>query len=150
MRDRTDMSGLIRITFGNCAQAGITGIMGLEAASGYWGMSSYDYRAHPIFLYKTSRDRVIDLTADVSFVGVPWELTYDNTMGLGDGIYVTDKERTICDMIACDCDLFHLIETVDDYYNNNTDTEKLESMAKKRGVYDKLLEIKAIAEEEYD
>lgn len=133
------------IGLGDCSKIGIRGVLGLEAAAGYWGMSTFDYLDFPIFLFEA--DKVIDLRDNISFVGIPRDLSnscnVDISEQFGEGLFVTNKLQTICDMIICDCDLFHLLETIDDFYTFESDSSisELEKLAEQQGVLHRLKEL---------
>ena len=132
-----------------CEPLGYWGILCTEAASGYWGLSSYDHETFPI-LFAYIKDIEVRLVQNsVSFLCIPDRLDYRHTKKISEHIYVTDKERTICDMIKYDCQEFHLLESVFYYYNFGEDADKLEQLAKEYGIYDRLLELRAKAEEVY-
>lgn len=137
----------LKVTIYDCKKLGLTGVVGLEAASGYWGLSSYSFEDFPVFLYESTSGKVERITSNISYTGIPTKITLDHTAYFQDGIYITDMERTICDMIEYGADDFTMLESIDGYSWAVKDQTPLIQMAKERGLYDKLVELQAEADE---
>lgn len=137
------------LSLADCPRMGIDGILCMEAASGYWGLSSYCYSTFPIFLFKAFKDYPERFGDNIIYQGIPEEITYEDTTDIGDNIFVTNKIRTVCDMVRFDCDLFHTLETVYNFYcyESESDIAELESKAKSLGIYDRLQELLEQSEE---
>lgn len=133
------------VTLSECASIGVHGTLGLQAAAAYWGMATYDFTHLPIFIFES--DEMIECHGNISYIGVARKLDNGHLIDIssqyGEGITVTDKVQTICDMIICNCDIFHTLETIDDYYTyeSEDDVNKLESLAREYGVYERLQEL---------
>lgn len=140
-------------TVDTCKQLGETGILGLECASGYWGLSSFDWFSNPIFLaYSEFHEAGEFFKGTATYYFVDCEPSYDNTVLYADGIYITNKERTICDMVKFQCQEFHLFEAIFDYYTyeDEESIKRLEDLASSYGVLDQLLDFKQQAFEVYE
>jgi hypothetical protein len=72
----------------------IKGIICLESASCYWGLSMYP--PLPIKIYTTYKNQLVSKT--IFTVPVKY-MEYENAIELGDRLYVTDRERTVIDLI---------------------------------------------------
>ena len=132
----------------DCPALGIRGILGVEAAAGYWGLSAYSFMSHPIFLASAELDRIRRVQGDISYLLIPpsiANLADERTVYFQDGIYVTDKQQTICDMIRFDADEFTKLESIYNYYCYE-DVPALESMARSLGIIDELHRLYSIAE----
>ena len=107
------------VTLSECSGIGIKGTLGLQAAAAYWGMATYDYTALPIFVFHTDSDKVMEYHSIITYVGIPREIDNGHLVDIsdkyGEGITVTDKVQTIVDMVLCDCDLYHTLETCTRY-----------------------------------
>lgn len=118
-------------------------ILGFEAAAAYWGYSTYSYAVYPIFVYSggscATDGRVIDR-----------EITSNEYIISEEGYKVMKPEYAICDMIEYEADMFHTLESIDRYFHFADDTTPLENLAKKRGIYDKLMEYAEIAEKDFE
>lgn len=115
------------------------GVIGVECASGYWGMSTFPTNCLVFLSDKISKDS----NGVISFVKVD-KITLDNTVEIADGLYVTDKERTICDMIKYGCEVRFLLESIEDYCtdDDNKELTKLKDMLMKENLWEKYLEYK--------
>lgn len=144
------MDKRVAVSIKDCPALGIRGIMGVEAAAGYWGLSAYSFMSHPIFLVNVEVDRVRRVQGDISYLFIPSRvasLTDEHIIYFQDGIYVTDKQQTICDMIRFDADEFTKLEAIYNYYCYE-DVPALESMARSLGIIDELHRLYVIAEED--
>lgn len=146
------MEEIFTVTLKDCPKMDIQGILCTEAASGYWNLSSYDYYCFPVFLYHTPRNRIDRITGNISYLGVPEPLSYEDTTSIGEGIYVTNKVRTVCDMIRYESDMFHTLETVYNFYcfEDADEINILENKAEKLGILSKLHELRDTAEEDFE
>lgn len=146
------MGEILMFSLKDCPRMGIRGILCTEAASGYWGLSSYDYNTFPIFMFETISGRVERITGNISYLGIPEKISFDNTVLFGDSIYVTNKVRTVCDMIRYESDVFHTLETVYNFYcyENEEEINRLEQSASNLGISHKLHELRKTAEEDFE
>lgn len=146
------MGEVLMFSLKDCPRMGIGGILCTEAASGYWGLSSYDYNTFPIFMFEVISGRIARITGNISYLGIPEKISFENTIPLGNSIYVTNKIRTVCDMIRYESDVFHTLETVYNFYCYEGEEEiiKLEREASKRGILEKLHELRETAEEDFE
>lgn len=101
------------ITFQDCLDNNIEGILCLDFALGYHGLSTFNHYDFPI--YFTSNTEV-NKESNISYQVVE-EVDFSHCTELKRGIYVTNPERTICDMIKYDMHEFHLLEAIDRVYN---------------------------------
>lgn len=120
------------------------GVIGLECASGYWGMSTFPKNCLVFLSDKIDKD----YPGVISFVKVD-KLTIDNTIKLSDGLYITNKERTICDMIKYGCEERFLLESIDDYCTDNNE-DKLKCLLLQYGLMDKYLKYKEELKDFYE
>ena len=143
---------MILLTLDVCRKAKVKGLLCTEAASGYWGLSSYDYYTFPIFMFESINNKVEKIVSNISLLGIPEKISYEDTTDLGDGIFVTNKIRTVCDMLKYGCDEFHKLETIYDFYcfESDEDITELESRVEKLGMLDKLHELREIAEHDME
>ena len=146
------MGRILMFSLKDCPRMGIKGILCTEAASGYWGLSSYDYNTFPMFMFEAISGRIERITGNISYLGIPEKISFDNTLPLGDSIYVTNKVRTVCDMIRYESDVFHTLETVYNFYcyENEEEINRLERSASKLGILDKMHELRDIAEKDFE
>lgn len=127
------------------------GLLGVEWAANYWGYSTFNPFI-PIFMIEDN-----DLGADGYFVSsmicnffAP-NVNKINTVDLGDGLYVTDREQTIVDMLRYNRSECYLYETV--MYgleDSNIDKGKLDSLAKQYGVLEKMCEVYKVACDDFE
>lgn len=120
----------------------------LEAASAYWGMCSYSPDIPILLMPSDSGNSFIEMQISMMFVT---DFSLDNTVDIGDGVKVTDRERTVCDMIRYNRHEFHLYETVmSAFEDGEADMEKLIKLARKYNIEEKLYETYKKALEAYD
>lgn len=119
-----------------------SGIIGVEAATAYWGLSTFPYDI-PIFLFN---DDTLDNEGHEErfssiYLFVP-NVNMENTVRLSDTLCVTDREQTVCDMVRYNRHEFHLFETVmDALEDKRTDLVKLEKLARQYGIWERINEI---------
>ena len=132
-----------------CKKINIRGLLCTEAAAGYWGLSSYDYYTFPVFMVEGIHGEVENFVGNVSFLAVPEPITFEDTTDLGDGVFVTNKIRTVCDMIKYDSDEFHKLETIYNFYcyESEEDIAELEKRIEAMGLTDTLVRLREEAEE---
>lgn len=97
-----------------------------ETAAAFMGLSNG--WGIPCKFYTTNKD-IINSTY---IQGIPVDkINMDNVWG-SDGIYCTNKERTICELIKFDCDIQAILESMSNYYYENDEcfTDALLSMVK--------------------
>lgn len=146
------MGEVLMFSLKDCPRMGIGGILCTEAASGYWGLSSYDYNTFPIFMFEVISGRVERIVGNISYLGIPEKISFSDTVPLGDSIYVTNKVRTVCDMIRYESDIFHTMEVVYNFYcyEGEEEINRLEEEAIRWGILSKLHEIREAAEEDFE
>lgn len=118
------------------------GIIGLEAATAYWGLSTFNPNIPILMIVDLcSKDNgyYCELGAIKMFFAP--DINTDNIVKLSDTLSVTDKEQTVCDMIRYNRHEFHLFETVLNAYEGEVDIDRLERLAKNYNILDKLHEI---------
>ena len=98
----------------------LTGVIGLESATYYHNLSSFN--SSP---YIRLADRKITGSAIYPFVYLPQSrpLTED-VEHIGNNLWVTNKERTICDLLIYDSNSEFLLQSLEDYlaYHGTIDT----------------------------
>ena len=125
------------------------GLIGVEAATAYWGLSTYNPQM-PIFLIN---DDTLDhdgyfARCALSILFVP-DVNRDNIVKLSQNLSITNREQTICDMIRYNRHEFHLFEAVlSAYEDGEVDIERLENMAEQYDILDRLHQIYEEASEE--
>lgn len=126
----------------------------LEAAAGYNGLSTYNWYEEPMVFYET--DDEDDYNEGLIKMYHCKKITHDNCVYDTElQLWITNKERTICDMIKYDRDLFHLLESIDDYYTyeprtDESSLDRLHTLAKEYGVYERLQELREESKYIYD
>lgn len=127
------------------------GLLGIEWAANYWGYSTFN-PFMPIFIHEDDEFGAEGYFVDgiISNFFAP-NINKTNIVDLGDGLYVTDKEQTIVDMLRYNRSACYLYETV--MYgleDDNIDKGKLESLAKQYGVLEKMYEVYKIACDDFE
>lgn len=127
------------------------GLLGIEWAASNWGYSTFNPFI-PIFLHEDN-----ELGEEGYFVSgmicnffAP-NINKTNIVDLGDGLYVTDREQTIVDMLRYNRSACYLYETV--MYgleDKDIDKVKLDSLAKQYGVLEKMYEVYKIACDDFE
>lgn len=116
----------------------VDGLIGVESATEYWGLSTF-YSFRTIMLFN---DNTMDRNG-TEFLGslfVP-DVNEENTVYLNKHTRVTDKEQTVCDMVRYNRHEFHLYETLISAFDEGcVDLERLEKLARGYGIWDKMLE----------
>lgn len=146
------LNGHLDIGVHALAKRDFNGIAGVETASGYWGLSAF-LPEHTILMVNDDtldeNGRRCDL--GVSILAVP-KLNTENVVHLSEHFRVTDLEQTVIDMIRYNRHEFHLYETlISAIDSEEADIERLNNLAKRYGVYDKMyrqLELALQAERE--
>lgn len=110
------------------------GLLGVESATEYWGLSTF-YGVSPIFLFNDNSQDMSGYQSSfgISILAVP-HVNKKNVVQLSEHLFVTDKEQTVCDMVRYNRHEFHLFETLLEAYNGLVDIERMESLAKKYGI----------------
>jgi hypothetical protein len=122
------------------------GIVGVESATAWWGLSSFDPDI-TIFLFEdnTKNNSGYYFHGGLDFLFVP-DVNFDNVVYLTDKLCVTDREQTICDMIRYNRHEFHLYETVISAFDDKEiNMDKLLNLAEHYGIKDKLFELYDLA-----
>lgn len=117
------------------------GLLGVECASSYWGMSTFPPYI-PIFLvndeFQDNNGFMVEFYIQKFFVP---SVNYDNVVQLAENLYITDREQTVCDMLRYNRHEFHLYETImSAYEDGKVDIEKLEELAQSYSILEKLRE----------
>ena len=106
------------------------GIIGVESATSYWGLSTYNPSNCIIMVSDNNAgDSGILVESSLPFFYAP-NINQDNVVYLSKHLRVTDKEQTVCDMVRYNRHEFHLFETLINAYDNMVDIERLEHLAK--------------------
>lgn len=117
-------------------------LVGLESATGYWGLSTY-CSTMPHYLYKLDIEngyKEVDLPTAVYLFSSSVNL--ENVVYLSEKFRITDMEQTICDMIRFDRQEFHLFETViSAFEDSRVNKERLNTLAEEYGIRDRLNKI---------
>lgn len=126
------------------------GIIGVEAATAYWGLSTFN-PAIPIFLFNDNHaeEQGLFVETTLSTLFVP-NVNMDNLIKLSEHLRITDPEQTVCDMIRYKRHEFHLFETLLSAYSGDVNMERLLSLADYYGITAKMQELyeEALAVEE--
>lgn len=140
---------MVLLTLDRCRKAKMTGLLCTEAASGYWGLSSYDYFTFPVYMCEGIHGVVEHIVSNISLVCIPEKVSYEDTVDIGDGIFVTNKIRTVCDFLKYGGDEFHKLETIFNFYcfESEEDIAELERRVAEMGMLDTLYELRAVAEQ---
>ena len=123
-------------------ERGTTGLLGVETATGYWGLSTYNHYENPIFLFNDNSQSLdgYQATFIMTQLFVP-QVNSKNTIKLSDTLWITDREQTVCDMIRYNRHEFHLFETVlSAYEDGEVDINRMEKIAEQYDILDKLRE----------
>lgn len=115
------------------------GLLGVESATQYWGLTSF-YSRPPILLFEDNSQDYNGYSWDyaINFLFVP-NVNYENTIHLSEHLLVTDREQTVCDMIRYNRHTFHLYEAVlSAYEDGRVDIKRLEWLAEEYRILDKL------------
>lgn len=117
------------------------GIIGVEAAASYWGLSTFN-PAIPIFLVNDDNADSTGLFVEsaLSMLYVP-NVNTDNLIQLSEHLRITDPEQTVCDMVRYGRHDFHLFETLLNAYDGDVDIERLERLAEYYNILDKMREL---------
>lgn len=131
----------------------MNGLIGVESASGYWGLSTFSTNIPILLINDDSMDNDgYDTDYAIKMLFVP-NVNDKNTVKLSDSLSITDREQTVCDMIRYNRHEFHLYETVvSAYEDGEVDIPRLEQLAKEYGILDRLHTIyqQALTEESED
>ena len=134
-------------------QRGTQGLLGVETATGYWGLSSYNTWYNPIFLIEDSTMDNNGFQVDLAIINlfVP-NVSRKNIVKLSETLFITDPEQTVCDMVRYNRHEFHLYETIINAYSGGVNIKRMERIAAKHGVLNKLRHIynQAINEIDFD
>lgn len=117
------------------------GIIGVEAATAYWGLSTFNPEI-PIFLIndKHAKERGFFVETSLSMLFVP-NINMSNLIKLSEHLRITDPEQTVCDMVRYQRHEFHLFETLLNAYNKMVDIERMEYIAKQYNILDRIKEL---------
>jgi hypothetical protein len=118
---------------------GCEGLIGVETATEYWCLSTYESHT-AILLYDNhkSLEESKEYYFDLGYLFVP-DVNTVNTVKLAKGLYITDREQTVCDMIRYKRHEFHLYEAVmSAYEDGEVDMDRLKKLAKSYGILDEM------------
>ena len=127
-------------------------LIGVETATGYWGLSSF-YSPRPITLISDNRldNNGYEAEGAINMLFVP-DVNLENIVNLSEHLRITDLEQTVVDMVRYNRHEFHLYETLISAIDDKmADLDRLEKLARQYNVWDKmqmLLKEALIAEEE--
>lgn len=130
MAIKNDVYSLIRYDY--------NGIIGVEAATAYWGLSTFN-PAMPIFLVddaNASQDGLF-VESSLSMFFVP-NVNMNNLVELSDHLRITDPEQTVCDMVRYNRHEFHLFETLISAYSGMVDIKRLRRLAEQYNIGDEM------------
>lgn len=114
------------------------GIIGIESATSYWGLSTYNPSNCIIMINDNNvEDSGLLIESSLSFFYTP-NVNQENVVYLSKNLRVTDKEQTVCDMVRYNRHEFHLFETLLSAYDGMVNIERLENLAKQYGILDKM------------
>lgn len=128
------------------------GIIGIESATAYWGLSTYT-TSRCIILFNND-----DLDASGFFVNSSMPMFFapdineENVVYLSKSLRVTDREQTVCDMVRYERHEYHLFETLINAYDGDVDVKRMERLAKQYNILDKMRELyhEALLIDEYE
>jgi hypothetical protein len=119
----------------------LKGVLGIEWAAGYWGLATFS-TTNPIFIceFPLMNDDYYYVHGAVSDMYVK---KYEplGLVDLKDGLYVTDKEQTVCDMLRYDRHEFHLYEVMVSVDEGLVDRDKLNHMLRYYGLEEKFNQV---------
>lgn len=124
---------------GTFVMKSLKGIICKETASGILELSTFP--PFPVLIY----NEFIDLTTS-HFRFIKTNRTFNNIIKLDDGLFVTNKEQTIIDMLE-DGEHRILMESLDTYLSTES-MDKLESLANEQGLFN-ILKLKLIELDEF-
>ena len=132
------MDGTIKNDVYSLIEYDYDGIIGVEAATSYWGLSTFN-PAIPIFLFNddNAEENGLFVESSLSVLFVP-NVNMDNLVELSEHLRITDPEQTVCDMVRYNRHEFHLFETLISAYSGMVNIEKLESLANYYNISDKM------------
>lgn len=117
------------------------GIIGIESATSYWGLSTYNPSNCIIMINDNSAgDSGILVESSLPFFYAP-NINQENVVYLSKNLRVTDKEQTVCDMVRYNRHEFHLFETLINAYDGMVDIERLETLARQYDILDKMRDL---------
>lgn len=118
---KNDVNSLIRYDY--------EGIIGVEAASSYWGLCTFSPEI-PIFLVNDphAEEQGLFVDSTLSMLFVP-NVNMNNLINLSEHLRITDPEQTVCDMIRYGRHEFHLFETLVSAYDGMVDIDRLNNLA---------------------
>lgn len=134
-----------RFTLTDCIDLKMKGLLCLECALGYCGLSSFNFELNPMFFVQSSTDNNVFLDAVFGcFLVNSIDMSY--TKEIADGLFVTRPERTICDLIKYNRHEFFILEALDEIYNyektpDYVDLQLLDKLVDEYGIraeFDKL------------
>ena len=129
-------------------------LIGVETATGYWGLSTFSPDYAIILFNDNNRDNDGYFLDNVGthMLFVP-NVNTENIVYLSEKLRITDLEQTVVDMVRYNRHEFHLYETLISAIDDKmADLDRLENLAKEYGVYDKMMKLydEALEAEEED
>lgn len=127
---KNDVYSLIRYDY--------PGIIGVEAATAYWGLSTFN-PGMPIFLMNddNASPNGLFVESSLSMFFVP-NVNMNNLLKLSDNLRITDPEQTVCDMVRYNRHEFHLFETLINAYSGMVEIRRLQRLAEQYNIQDKM------------
>jgi len=139
-----DLPKNVRTTFNECLKRNIKGILCLDFALGYHGLSTFSYMEFPCYFMALPNTTEKYISSNISYQLVS-KLDMRNIIKIKDGIFVTNPERTLCDMIKYDRHEYHLLEALDAVYQDDVDSvdkSLLESLVDEYNIRERFEELK--------
>lgn len=128
-------------------------LIGVETATGYWGLSTFSPDYAIILFNDNNRDNDGYFLENVGthMLFVP-NVNTENIVYLSEHLRITDLEQTVVDMVRYNRHEFHLYETLISAIDDKmADLDRLEKLSRQYNVWDKMqeqLQLALMAEEE--
>lgn len=117
------------------------GIIGIESATAYWGLSTYT-TSRCIILFNDDEldENGLFVNSSMPMFFAP-NINEENVVYLSKNLRVTDKEQTVCDMVRYNRHEFHLFETLISAYDGDVNIERMEMLARQYNILDRMREL---------
>lgn len=117
------------------------GVIGIESASSYWGLSTYNPSNCIIMINDNSAgDSGILVESSLPFFYAP-NINQENVVYLSENLRITNKEQTVCDMVRYKRHEFHLFETLLSAYDGMVDIERMENIAREYNILNNMRDL---------
>lgn len=126
----------------NFKNMGYGGLLGVETATEYWGLSTFSGFS-PILLVNDDSLSFDGYESEFAFtiLAVP-SVNIENVVAITDRLFVTDLEQTVCDMVRYNRHEFHLYETLLSAFDeSDCDKKRLEKLAREYGIWERMNEL---------